>query len=78
MTFFVNTTRFRLILDKLLDGGLIVTDGSSNYLTNPEVPWKGFWEKKANDAYVNLKLSHISNLKLSHYWSSHSLVSFNL
>lgn len=45
---------FKLILDKLLDGGIIVTDGSSGYFTKPDVPWKGFWEKKADDKGNNL------------------------
>jgi len=36
---------FNYILDKLVDGGLIVTDGSSNYHTCPDVAWKGLWDK---------------------------------
>jgi hypothetical protein len=45
---------FRLILDKLLDGGLIITDGSSTYFETLDLPWKGFWEKKADDKGNNL------------------------
>lgn len=38
---------FDFILDKLLDNGLIVTDGSGkDYLTQDYVPWKSLW---AND-----------------------------
>lgn len=45
---------FMLILDKHLEGGLIITDGSSGYYTYQDAPWKVFWDNIVDDQGNNL------------------------
>jgi len=47
---------FDLIINKLVDGGLIVTDGSGlDYETSDYVPWRPLWERKGESWNAILK-----------------------
>jgi len=57
---------FNFILDKLLDGGLIITDGSNPDPKFREVEWASLWEEKIDFVYRDRRFKCLGQITHNH------------